>query len=74
MIKMATHTKARLLEMNSDRTLGFNWILNINNIGNNELAKIYPTGDASMSAGRIYIAFPATKILTPEEIRKYNIW
>ena len=70
---MSTHTKARLLEMNSDRTLGFNWIKNIDNIKDDELAKIYPTGDAGWF-GRIYIVFPANKVLTSEEITRYNIW
>ncbi len=70
---MSTHTKARLLEMNSDRTLGFNWIKNIDNIKDDELAKIYATGDAGWS-GRMYIAFPANKVLTSDEIIRYNIW
>jgi len=60
--------------MNSDRTLGFNWIKNIDNIKDGELGKIYPTGDAGLASGRIYIAFPANKVLTSEEITRYNIW
>jgi hypothetical protein len=51
-----------------------NWIINIDAIKNDELAKIYATGDAGLSCGRIYIALPVTTILTPELIQKYNIW
>lgn len=64
------YSKAKLLEMNSS-DLGHNWIINIKNIKDN--AKIYPTGDASLS-GRIYIALPADLELTEEIIKKYNIW
>ena len=69
-----TYTKSRLIEMNSDRTLGFNWIKNIDNIGDTMLAKIYPTGDAGMMTGRIYMAFPANYVLTTDDIKKYNLW
>jgi len=71
---MTTHTKDQLLQMNASPTLGFNWIKNIDNISNNTLAKIYPTGDACMMSGRIYIALPATLELTREIKTKYNIW
>lgn len=63
-------SKAQLLEMNSG-PLGRNWIINIENI--QDTAKIYPTGDASLS-GRIYVALPADLKLTEDIIRKYNIW
>ena len=70
---MVTHTKAKLLEMNKSTKLGFNWIKNIENIKDDEEAIIYPTGDAGFS-GRIYIAFPATFVLTDDIIKQYNIW
>ena len=69
----STYTKSQLLEMNANRTLGFNWIQNISNISADEKAKIFPTGDAGMS-GRYYIALPANTVMTPEIIEKYNIW
>ena len=72
--KMSTYTKARLLEMNADPTLGRNWIINIANIGKNELAKIYPSGNASLASGRIYVALPATLEITEEIELKYNLW
>ena len=71
--KQMTYTKTQLLEMNTNRTLGFNWIRNINDIAENAEAKIYPTGDAGWS-GRYYVALPATTELTQEIILKYNIW
>ena len=64
------YSKAQLIKMNSS-PLGINWIRNIENIQDN--AKIYPTGDASLT-GRIYIALPADLELTEEIIKKYNIW
>ena len=71
---MATYTKARLLEMNSFRTPGINWIINIDSISDTELGKLYPTHEAYTNSGRIYIVFPATKVLTPTDITRYNIW
>jgi hypothetical protein len=70
----STYSKSKLLEMNSNRTLGFNWIMNIENIKDNELAKLYPTGNAGVSSGRLYVALPANKVITKELIEKYNIW
>ena len=63
------YLKSKLIEMNVG-----NWILNIGNIQDNEHAKIYPTGNASLSSGRFYVALPATTILTPAIIKQYNIW
>jgi hypothetical protein len=68
------YTKARLIEMNMDPNLGRNWISNIANIDENEPAKLYPTGNASLSGGRIYIALPASLKITKEIELKYNIW
>ena len=64
------YSKAQLIKMNHS-PLGINWILNIENIQDN--AKIYPTGDASLT-GRIYVALNADVQLTEEIIKKYNIW
>jgi hypothetical protein len=68
------YTKARLIEMNMNPNLGRNWISNIANIDENEPAKLYPTGNASLSGGRIYIALPASLKITKEIELKYNIW
>ena len=70
---MTTYTKARLLQMNADPTLGRNWIINITTLGENEPAKLYPTGNASLS-GRIYIALPASLLITKEVELQYNLW
>jgi hypothetical protein len=71
---MSTYTKAKLVEMNSDKTYGFNWILNLQNINNNQLAKLFPTGNANFQAGKLYVALPANTVITKELIAKYNIW
>jgi hypothetical protein len=68
------YTKARLIEMNADPTLGRNWIINIANIDKNELAKLYPSGHASLGGGRIYVALPASLQITKEIEEKYNLW
>jgi hypothetical protein len=68
-----THTKANLMEMNNSK-LGRGWIKNIERIGELELAKIYPTGDAGLASGRIYIALPASLVITDQIRQQYNIW
>lgn len=68
---MSTYTKARLIEMNMDPTLGRNWIINIDE---NESAKLYPTGNASLGGGRIYLALPASLQITKEIEQRYNLW
>lgn len=67
------YTKTQLKKMNSDPTVGINWIKNIETIKENEKAKIYATGDCSLS-GRFYIALPATTQLTPSLRTKYNLF
>jgi len=69
---MKKHTKSNLLEMNRS-SFGVNWIRNIDNIKDTELAYIYPTGDAGLS-GRLYYAWPVNILLTKDDIVKYNIW
>jgi hypothetical protein len=69
---MSTYTKATLLEMNSK--IGCKWIINIDNIKNTELAKIYPTGSFNMSAGKLYVALPANLVITDTIKKQYNIF
>ena len=71
---MSTYTKSKLLETNSNASYGFNWILNLENINNTQLAKLYPTGNAGLMTGKLYVALPATTIITKEITAKYNIW
>ena len=71
---MSVYTKTQLQEMNSSTTMGFNWIKNIDSINDAIGGKIYPTGDAGLMSGRIYIALPANIVLTSEIKNKYNIW
>ena len=71
---MSVYTKTQLQEMNSSTTMGFNWIKNIDSINDAIGGKIYPTGDAGLMSGRIYIALPANIMLTSEIKNKYNIW
>jgi hypothetical protein len=71
---MPTYTKATLLQMNNDPTYGMKWIINIENIRDDELAILYPTGGASVITGKIYVALPATTIITEEINKKYKIW
>jgi hypothetical protein len=40
---------------------------------NNDLYKLYPTNNSSISAGREYIALPFDKILSSNDYIKYNI-
>jgi hypothetical protein len=63
------YTKAQLIEMNNS-TMGRNWIINI---GDEGPYKIYPTWDAGLMSGRIYIALPATLEITASVRTKYNL-
>jgi hypothetical protein len=67
------HSKAELLKMNKDPQLGINWIINIENIGDTQTAIIYPTWDARLGCGRIYIALPEDLIITAEVKKRYNL-
>ena len=69
---MSTFTKAILLEMNAK--MGCTWIINIENIKNTELAKIYTTGSFNMSVGKIYVALPSKMLITPAVKKQFNIW
>ena len=68
---MSTYTKATLLEMNTK--YGYNWILNLENINDRELAILLPTENINYTAGRLYVALPAKLVLTDFYIKKYNI-
>ena len=68
-----TFYKQQLVKMNSDQKYGYNWIRNLENIEENEKARLYKTYDFTMSSGSVYIALPAKKILTAKEIEMYNI-
>lgn len=68
-----TFSKAQLLQMNSNPIYGFNWILNINNIGANMQTKLYPTGNAWVG-GKFYVAFPSNYVLTQADKNKWNMF
>ena len=70
---MSIYTKAQLQQMNKS-DLGHNWIRNIEQIGENEPAKLYMTGDASWTSGRIFVALPESLEITPQVEHKYNLW
>lgn len=69
----SVYTKSQLVQMNQSE-MGHNWIRNIDKIGENEPAKLYMTGDASMMSGRIFIALPASLEITPQVELRYNLW
>jgi hypothetical protein len=73
-IKMTpkTFSKSELIRLNSSSQYGFGWIKNLEKVTCNTL-KLYPTGDWNMSAGRLYIALPANKAITDDDIMRYNI-
>ena len=68
-----TFDKSTLLRMNNDPKYGYNWISNLQNAKENEILKLYPTGEFGFTSGRIYIALPAKKTLREDEYVKYNI-
>jgi ActR/RegA family two-component response regulator len=65
--------KYQLVRLNSNPKYGYNWISNLENMRSNEKIKLYPTGYNSSTTGRVYIALPADKILSKEDIITYNI-
>jgi hypothetical protein len=65
-------TKTQLREMNNSH-LGHNWIKNIENITHNQRAKIYPTWEAGISTGRIYVALPVELAISEEAKNQWNI-
>ena len=77
--KTFVYTKEELYRMNNDSKYGFNWInlINVNHIndkGTNIKYRLYPTGNVkNIIIGREYIAFKEEKVLTSDEIIRYNI-
>jgi len=49
------------------------WITVVEDKGVDVLYKLYHTNKNSISSGREYIALPADKILSENDISKYNI-
>jgi len=77
---MDTYSKSQLYDMNLNYKYGPGWIKinqnansNINTNISKDNYKLYATGDSNISSGRIYIALPASEIITEELKRKYNI-
>ena len=70
-----TYTKSQLIKMNSSPLMGVNWIQNIENIGETQTARLYPSECAGLASGRIYVALPATNnsVLTAADYKKWNI-
>jgi len=71
-------TKTQLNNMNYDMRFSSSpWITIIadknTNKENDDLYKLYPTNNCSISTGREYIALPFDKILSPTDLIKYNI-
>ena len=69
----SVYMKSQLVQMNQSE-MGHKWIRNIEQIGENEPAKLYMTGDACWMSGRIFIALPESLKITPEVEVKYNLW
>ena len=71
---MNMFTKTEIQNMNNNETFSYKeWIINIDNLDDNKLYKIYPTNNLSISNGRIYISLPSDIILTEYYYKKYNI-
>lgn len=62
------------MQMNASPTYGFNWIKNLENMKDDDIIKIYPTEDAGLRSGRIYVALQANKELTPALKTLHKIW
>jgi len=61
------------LEIMNCNTKYPNWIININELKKDEEYILIETGDYCFFSGRQYVAIPANKKLTKEDILKYNI-
>ena len=70
---MKTYSVRELKLMNFNSKYGSQWIKNANNINDSELYHLYATRDAYFSGGKIYIALPVHKNLTPEDKKRYNL-
>lgn len=67
------YSKDDLYRLNA--SYGGGWIKNIDTIKDSEKTRfcIVPTGDCTLSNGRLYAIIPTDKILTAEEKRRLNI-
>jgi hypothetical protein len=68
---MNTYSYLELNQMNYNNKYGSGWITN--NTNDNVPKVLYPTGDATLTSGRKYVALPAKTIITQEIREKYNI-
>lgn len=59
--------------LNYNQKYGYGWISNANIVSPSQNYKLYATGNCELSRGRIYVALPADKNLSQDDIRKYNI-
>jgi hypothetical protein len=78
MVKLNHRTPEKKIHMNSFkdelyRKGGAQWISNLHAVSPNTPLTLYATGECTISQGRIYVAFPTTHTLTPQEKAKYNI-
>ena len=70
---MNTYSNNDIHSMNYDYKCGTNWIKKDSTLPNSNNYKLYPTGDATISSGRIYIALPSNTIIDEKIKQKYNI-
>ena len=68
-----TYSTSELFQMNYNPKYGSNWINTKNTNTVNDKYKLYPTGDATLQSGRIYVALPANTIIDENNRKKYNI-
>lgn len=66
-------SKSELQRLNYDIKYGYNLINNLENIKDDEQIKLYLTGYYSLRTGRQYVALPANKKITQNDILLYNI-
>ena len=68
---MNTYSISEINQMNLKH--GGNWIKTNNITTTNNNCILYPTGDATIQSGRIYVALPSNIKMTDETRKKYNI-
>ena len=73
---MDSYSTNELHRMNYNSKYGSNWIIKDDKLTNqnqkNEF-KLYATGDATISSGRIFIALPSDTIIDAKIKQKYNL-
>jgi len=71
---MNTYSANELHQMNYNPKYGSNWIKKSEEISSQTTEfKLYPTGDATISKGRIYVQLPANIKIDASIKEKYNI-